>query len=232
MTASIGGTLAELRKDKGLMQKDIAAMLTERGFKVNAKSIYNWEKGIAQPSIQQFLALCGIFGIDDVQWQFGGVHMGPLAGLNKEGRQKAREFISLLFRIDSFRDDPVPISGAPRMYRLYDIPVSAGTGNFLDDSGYEMIEAPAFVPPNADFALRITGNSMEPLFQDGRVVWVKTQESLKNGDIGIFIYDDEVYCKKLIYADGGTVLRSLNKEYDDITINDGFGFKAIGKVVA
>ena len=229
---SIGDTLSELRRAKKLMQKDVAYKLAGYGFKVSAKTIYNWEKNISQPSIPHFLALCDIFGVDDVLWRFAGLHKGPYAGLNRAGRLKAREFIDLLFHIDMYRDDPEESIKTPRLLRLYDIPVSAGTGNFLEDSGYEMIEAPEYVPAGADFALRVNGDSMEPLFQDGQVIWIKDQETLSSGDIGIFAYFNNVYCKKLVIDGGNAYLRSLNPNYDDIKIKDGFGFKSIGKVVS
>jgi transcriptional regulator with XRE-family HTH domain len=229
---SIGETFAELRRAKKFMQKDVAAKLVNRGFKVSAKTIYNWEKNISQPGIPQFLALCDIFDVDDVLWRFAGVHKGPYTGLNNGGRQKVREFIDLVFRIDAYRDEPGESKKAPRLLRLYDISVSAGTGNFLDDSSYEMIEAPDYVPSGAHFALCVNGDSMEPLFQDGQVIWVKEQEALANGEIGIFIYSDEVYCKKLTVDGGKVYLTSLNPVYEDIEIKDGFGFKTVGKVVA
>jgi len=232
MNIAIGSTLAELRKAKKLMQKDIAARLSAYGYTVSSKTIYNWEKGLAQPSIPQFIALCDILGVDDVLWRFAGIHRGPYSGLNQAGRQKARELIDLLFHIDMFRDDPEEFSETPRLLRLYDIPVSAGSGNFLDDSSYEMIEAPGYVPASADFALRVTGDSMEPLFQDGQLIWVKEQETLSSGEIGIFIYFGEVYCKKLVIGGDSAALRSLNPNYEDIEIMEDFGFKTIGKVVS
>ena len=232
MIISIGETLAELRRAKKFMQKDVAAKLAGYGFKVSAKTIYNWEKGLSQPGIPHFLALCDIFGVDDVLWRFAGLHKGPYAGLNQEGRQKAREFIDLLFHIDMYRDDPEGYAKAPRLLRLYDIPASAGTGNFLDGSGYEMIEAPGYVPSDADFALRVSGGSMEPLFQDGQIIWINEREAPGSGDIGVFTYFNDVYCKKLIIDGNKAYLRSLNPDYEDIEIKDDFGFSSIGKVVS
>jgi len=229
---SVGETLAELRRAKKLTQKDVAVRLAAYGFTVSVKTIYNWEKCISQPGIPQFLALCDIFGVDDVMWQFAGLHRGPYAGLNQAGRVKARELIDLLFHIDMFRDDPKDSTISPRLMRLYDIPVSAGAGNFLEESGYEVIEAPDYVPSAADFALRVSGDSMEPLFQDGQVLWIKEQEVLSSGEIGIFVYSGDVFCKKLV-ADGGIAyLRSLNPVYEDIEIKYDFGFKTIGKVIS
>ena len=262
MNISIGTTLSELRKDKGLKQKELAARLSAYGFKVGAKTIYNWEKGLAQPSIPHFIALCDILDVDDVLWRFAGIPKGPYAGLNWNGRQKAREFMELLFQVDAYKvitgkgdlgvrggkaiedcdnegeqnsilgDDPFGQSyDTPRILRLYDIPVSAGSGNFLDDSGYEEIEVPSYVPVAVDFALRVSGDSMSPLIRDGQVIWVKEQELLDSGDIGIFTYSGDVYCKKLIADGSRAYLRSLNPAYDDIEILDDFGFKVVGKVV-
>jgi len=266
MNISIGKTLSELRKSKKLMQKDVASRLGGYGFIVRAKTIYNWEKGLSQPGIPQFIALCDILDVDDVLWRFAGIAKGPYAGLNSDGRQKAREFIDLLFHVDAYKafDNFISVSAeerhafpenefpgpegdfdrngkftdasdsiyeAPRMLRLYDIPVSAGMGNFLDDSGYEMIEAPSYVPVAVDFALRISGDSMEPLLQDGQVIWVKEQELLDSGEIGIFTYSDDVYCKKLIADGARAYLRSLNPDYEDIEIKEDFGFSTIGRVV-
>jgi phage repressor protein C with HTH and peptisase S24 domain len=119
-----------------------------------------------------------------------------------------------------------------RVLRLYDLPVSAGTGNFLDSSGYEMIEAPSYVSADADFALRVSGDSMEPLLKDGQTIWMKEEKALGDGDIGVFVYSDDVYCKKLVVRDGVSRLKSLNPKYKDIEIKDGFGFAVVGKVIA
>jgi len=237
MTTSIGDTLASLRRAKKFMQKDVAAKLSGYGFAVSAKTIYNWEKGLSQPGIPQFLALCDILDVDDALWQFAGIHRGPYAGLNLAGRQKARDLIGLLFHIDMYRaacdslGEAEESAAPPRLLRLYDIPVSAGPGNFLDDSGYEMIEAPDYVPSSAQFALRISGNSMEPLIQDGQVVWLKQQQSLNSGETGVFIYSGDVYCKKLILDGGKAYLRSHNPAYEDIEIADGLELRTIGKIV-
>ncbi len=62
--------------------------------------------------------------------------------------------------------------------KLFDLPVSAGTGNFIDSSNYEIISLPQNkVPDDTDYALRISGDSMEPLYHDGQYVFIKSVES-------------------------------------------------------
>ena len=52
------------------------------------------------------------------------------------------------------------------------------------------------VPAGAEFGKYVSGDSMEPRYHSGQIVWVKRCEELECGDIGIFVYDDCGYLKK------------------------------------
>ncbi len=71
------------------------------------------------------------------------------------------------------------------------------------------------------FALRIRGNSMEPLIRYGEIVIVRKQEEYNDGDIVIALVNgDEGVCKLLEYRDnGGICLRSLNPEYPPLVFS-------------
>jgi len=114
-----------------------------------------------------------------------------------------------------------------RLLRLYDIPVSAGRGNFLDGDGYEMIEVDGTVPSTADYAVRVSGESMTPRFVDGQVVFVREQQTLEVGDIGIFTHNGDAYIKKL----GRGELVSLNSKFVAIPIGQYDTLRVFGKVV-
>lgn len=94
-----------------------------------------------------------------------------------------------------------------------------------------MIEIGQEVPAEADFGIRISGNSMEPRFVHGQIVWVHQQDFLQNGEIGIFYLDGQAFCKKLQDDDNGLYLISLNKEYTPIPVNRCNTLKIFGKVV-
>lgn len=96
--------------------------------------------------------------------------------------------------------------------------VSAGTGYNLDDGDqWDTIEIPDTPEANrADFALTISGDSMEPVYYDGDIVLIKSQPAIDNGEIGIFIIENDGYIKKY----GGDRLISLNAAYDDIMFSD------------
>ena len=118
--------------------------------------------------------------------------------------------------------------GAVITLPLYYLPTSAGTGAFLDNSDYETIDVKAgFSSEQADFALRVSGNSMEPRFRSGDIVLVRQQSSVLFGELGIFIGDGEGFFKRFM----GDRLHSLNPEYADISLRRFTDFLCCGKVV-
>lgn len=91
----------------------------------------------------------------------------------------------------------------------------------------------AHVPDNADCAIYIQGDSMEPLIKNGSIVFYKKQCDVENGEIAIVEIDgDGVTCKKLIkdYENERIILRSINKKYDDRVLKCE-EIRIIGKVV-
>ena len=51
------------------------------------------------------------------------------------------------------------------------------------------------VPEGAEFGLRVSGDSMEPVYHDGQIVWVQQCDRVGVGEVGIFIYDGDGYIK-------------------------------------
>ena len=73
-----------------------------------------------------------------------------------------------------------------------DLPVSAGTGAFLDEGNFEMVSFPeSSIPDGAEFGVRVSGDSMEPVYHDGQIVWVQQCETLRPGEVGVMIYDGQ-----------------------------------------
>ena len=114
---------------------------------------------------------------------------------------------------------------------MFTLPASAGTGEFLDSDDSEIIEVGDEVPTDADFGIRIHGDSMEPQFINGQIVWVKQTSELYSGDIGIFYLNGDAYCKKLAQEKNKTYLVSLNQKYEPIEINRDSNFEVFGKVI-
>lgn len=114
-------------------------------------------------------------------------------------------------------------------YNYYDQPVSAGTGQYLNEVQIETIQLPVKV--DADFVCPIYGDSMEPDYKSGDYIFVKLSVDLPNAAVGVFDYEGEAYIKQLIIEKDKAYLRSFNKKYKDIPISSDSDFRIIGKVV-
>jgi wobble nucleotide-excising tRNase len=114
--------------------------------------------------------------------------------------------------------------------RLYDMPASAGTGNYLTDNDipYEELEVEN---SECTFAVRISGNSMEPDIPDQSIVLVRQDENVPHTHVGVFFYNGESYCKKIIQATDHILLVSVNKDYKPIKIEAYNDFRTFGEVV-
>ena len=119
--------------------------------------------------------------------------------------------------------------------KLYQAPVSAGLGTWLDnDVPYEMLKVDLKTCPQArrcDFALKVRGDSMEPYYYDGDIVYIKEQPAVDNGQIGIFLYNNDSYIKKLSITKDTVYLISFNEKYKPIKINEDSNFKCFGLVL-
>ena len=114
-------------------------------------------------------------------------------------------------------------------YNYYDHPASAGTGQYLNDVRVEQIELPIDV--DADFVIPIKGDSMEPDYHDGDLVFIQTSVDLNDGVIGVFNYNGEAYIKQLVIDTEQAYLHSLNPKYKDMPITPETDFRIIGEVV-
>lgn len=101
----------------------------------------------------------------------------------------------------------------------YDLAVSAGTGEPWVDAAYKTrMEIPGeLVPKRANFCVRVNGDSMEPAYRDGDIVFVERVDgSVNEGEIGIFFLNGDGYIKRL----GQGELISLNPKYGPIPVHD------------
>ena len=115
-----------------------------------------------------------------------------------------------------------------RTISLYELPVSAGVGVYLDDSRAEQVSIPnSEKTAEADYALRISGNSMEPKYHNGDVLLVRNADSIEIGEPGIFLLDGSGFFK--IY-DGDRLL-SLNPDYGPILLKDFSNVQCKGRVI-
>jgi phage repressor protein C with HTH and peptisase S24 domain len=170
--------------------------------------------------------------------------------LNREGVQKLAEYREDLVASGRYKPQPM-VSNIIKFVQMpvSSLAVSAGTGAFLDEGNFEMVSFPeTSVPEGADFGLRVSGDSMEPVYHDGQIVWVQQSDHVAVGSVGIFIYDGEGYIK--VYderepdeadreAFTGSygevymqpVMVSYNQKYAPRVISANAGFQVVGRVL-
>lgn len=114
----------------------------------------------------------------------------------------------------------------------YDLAVSAGIGEpWSSDYGYKTrLEIPTYqVPENTHYCARVNGDSMEPAYKDGDIVFVQhlDGESVRVGEVGVFALNGDGYIKKL----GEGALESLNPKYSPIVIREHDDLRCQGRVL-
>lgn len=99
----------------------------------------------------------------------------------------------------------------------YISPMSAGTGQPAGDEypeNYRLIKEP---PRRASFIAPVSGDSMEPTYNHGDLVFVRAQEEVEIGEIGVFWMDGQQWIKER----GDGELISHNPNYGPLPMTDG-----------
>lgn len=101
---------------------------------------------------------------------------------------------------------PVPVIGAVR----------GGCGGVVyeDMSGMEPVDASTIRDGEEYFWLRVTGDSMTPVINEGDLVLVRRQESVDSGRYAVVLVDgEEGLVKRVVYGDDWIELQSVNPYY-------------------
>lgn len=110
----------------------------------------------------------------------------------------------------------------------YDLAASAGLGEYaMDIAHFETVGLSETPPKGSAFLVHVSGNSMEPKYSDNDKVYIRRQDSVNVGEIGLFYLDGNVYIKKQGYNE----LISLNPDYDPIPVTEYSTAKCFGKVL-
>lgn len=228
---SFGSQLKDARKKVGLTQAQLGDMLG-----VSDSTITSWEKETRQPDIPNIKRLTQILHVTaehlleiDKSSPFSLQLEANEQTVIKKYRaldEHGTKVVNLVLDEEYERCQTVAEDSDFRLIPLSLLPTSAGTGEWLDDESMDEIEIPdTRETEDADFAVKVSGDSMEPAYYDGDIVLIHKQDAVNIGDIGLFYLDGDGYIKEM----GMGVLISRNKEYNNIRIDE--SFRCFGKVI-
>lgn len=169
-------------------------------FRINLK-MYREQKGLSQADLAKML---GISQSTVGMWENG----------KNRPRVQVLEKLTEIFGVTTNDLIGTPSrSGAVKIPVLGKVAAGIPIEAVEDILDYEEI-TPEMANGGEYFALRISGNSMEPRMRDGDVVIVRKQEDVDSGSVAIVLVNgDDATCKKFVRHDNGVSLISLNPAY-------------------
>ena len=124
-------------------------------------------------------------------------------------------------------EEETKINEVSEVISLYQVEVVSETaaacgfnyGFGYDDTDRETIEVDER-PPRHDIATKVSGDSMQPDYQDGDILYLVDRGlTTYNGDLAVIAYGDRSYFKKIYTENGRLRLVSLNDKYEDIILD-------------
>ena len=237
----IGENIKQYRLQNGWTQQELGAKI---GISKNA--IGNYEKGFRSPKKDTMFDLANAFNIsiDDL---FPPVQKNvlestnPLPGASDLLTQQITDKVvqltthnkKIVLRtseelLESQKnEEETKINEVSEVISLYQVEVVSETaaacgfnyGFGYDDTDRENIEVDE-QPPRHDIATKVSGDSMQPDYQDGDILYLVDKGlTTYNGDLAVIAYGDRSYFKKIYTENGRLRLVSLNDKYEDIILD-------------
>lgn len=242
---NISQRIFEIMALKHYKQKDLAEAAG-----ISTSAISDWKKKGTNPAVENISAIADFLNVD-ISYLISGKEkkassielsteehelLDNFNKLSEKSKGKVLERAEMLAEI-SQSCKPIACSACSNRSEnqsdntyeipLYDTCVSAGTGIDIDYTTSEPLNVSADDGEEGDFAVRVSGDSMEPRFYSGDIVLVEAAPTVELGEIGIFILNNHSYIKKR----GENCLISINNKYNPIPVCDDDTVYCQGRVV-
>lgn len=238
---SFGDRLRYRREELNMSRAELADKLG-----VSRSAVGNYETGISAPKEEILLQIFDALHVDPNYLYRDSFHADNAFHCSDEERKLLEKYRSLpligrqtvhalMDALGVYQQELQNPPADSRVIPLYRSPAAAGFAAPVFGDDYEPLTVRGDVPPAAELAVRIQGDSMAPYIADGSVVYVN-HDPLQNGDVGIFCVDGDMLCKQY-YKDplGIVYLFSLNRQRSDMDVvfHDGSGrsLTCFGRVI-
>lgn len=229
-----GILIREYRINAGMSQEELGFMIG-----VGKNAVGAWESGRSRPDLNSISDLCHILNIPLAV--FFGRTESELKGLNRDFLYKFRklnnynkkvilhEMSALLELQEEYVKEETPETVHQKIKLFINDAVAAAgfSPELPETSGQYALFDPDPVVNEADEVIRVNGDSMEPMYSDGDLVFVKHVPSVREGEIGIFIHHNAGYIKQYM-KDG---LHSINPDYPVMRFTQEDQITCMGKVL-
>ena len=230
MAGNYAETIKKARAAQGLNQAQLAERLG-----VSRNTVAGWETSHSRPDLDLVPALCKALRLS--LGQFFGVR----GGMSAEERKLLETFRDLeeadreaiLWQAEALclrRAEQRRREAAEKVISVFesDLSAAAGFGGPLDAARGEMIFLLRDeMTDRADEVIRVNGRSMEPTFQDGDRLLVQHADSLRPGEIGVFVAEGVGYVKE--YRPDG--LYSHNPSFLPLRFSEFSDVRCVGRVL-
>ncbi len=201
-------------------------------------TVRDWLKGITYPRIGKIELLANYFNINKSDLIENKISTAqPSDSLLEEITNTARKLNTENKKIvlrtseelleSQKNEEETKVNEVSEVISLYKVEVVSETaaasgfnyGFGYDDTDRETIEVDE-QPPRHDIATKVSGDSMQPDYQDGDILYLVDKGlTTYNGDLAIIAYGDRSYFKKIYTENGRLRLVSLNDKYEDIILD-------------
>lgn len=229
---NIGQIIRRYRIEKNMSQEELGALTG-----VGKNAVGAWEKGRSRPDLAAIPAICHALKIP-YSVLFGS-NRYAISGDEREFLLRFRKLNTLyknviLKEMDALTElqNSFPVEEkAPQPVRtifVNNVSAAAGFCYDMEENGGQSVSILAdSVSLEADEIITVNGDSMEPVFKNGDMVFVKHIQSVRPGEIGIFVNGNTGYIKE--YREDG--LYSYNPVYPVMHFCDTDEVRCIGKVL-
>ena len=198
------------RKELKLTQREIAEKLG-----ISSQAYSAWERGIKEPSKEKVAQLENILKVS--KGYFTQIEIVRLYhSLSKQGQEK----VVLYARNLSQEEKAQKVTAMPERlyeYRVYER-MSAGIGaSVYDDQNFDTVYFNEELAH--DFASWVSGDSMEPKYQNGSVALIRETGFDYDGAVYAVVCNNQTYIKRVYREEDGLRLVSINPKYKDIFIS-------------
>ena len=198
------------RKELKLTQKEIAEQL---GISFQAYSA--WERGVKEPSKEKVFQLENILKVP--KGYFTQIEIVRLYhSLSKQGQEKVVLYARNLYQEEQAQK-VIAMPESLYEYRVYER-MSAGIGaSVYDDRNFDTVYFNEELAH--DFASWVSGDSMEPKYQNGSVALIRETGFDYDGAVYAVVCNNQTYIKRVYREENGLRLVSINPKYKDIFIS-------------